>query len=140
MAKYFEFDIELLEIQPPIWRRFQLSAVSSFETLHDAIQDAFGWQRRHLYEFRHLDPSNERSRSRAPIRRIARCEQAEILDDEIVPFAEDLKLASFFAEKKDCCLYLYDFGDGWQHVVQLVPGGLDDISGVVRHPAAFNEV
>ncbi len=65
MAKYFEFDIELLEIQPPIWRRFQLSAVSSFETLHDAIQDAFGWQRRHLYEFRHLDPSNERSRLRA---------------------------------------------------------------------------
>jgi len=120
MPTYFDLEVSLLEIEPRIWRCFQLAAVSSFETLHDAIQDAFGWQRRHLYEFRHIDDGrNIRTKSVQPVRRIARCRQADILDKEIIPFADDLKVASFFAEKEDRCLYLYDFGDGWQHLVQL---------------------
>ena len=41
MPKYVELEIELLEIHPRIWRRFQLSTLSSLETLHNAIQDAF---------------------------------------------------------------------------------------------------
>ena len=36
-----------------------------------------------------------------------------------MPYADELEVASFFAEKDDRCLYLYDFGDGWQHVVHL---------------------
>ena len=120
MPKYFDFEISLLDIQPSIWRRIQLVAVSNFETLHDAIQDAFGWQRQHLYEFRHIDESGSvRTKSSQPVHRIARRKQAEILDDVVVPFADDLPLVSFFAEKKDCCLYLYDFGDNWQHSVEL---------------------
>lgn len=120
MPRYLEFEVSLLEIKPRIWRRFQLVASSSFETLHDAIQDAFAWQRKHLYEFRHAgDISSHRTKSVHPVRTIARCEEAEILDDQIVPFASDLKLTSFFAKKEDCCLYLYDFGDGWQHLVKL---------------------
>ena len=117
MPEYLEFEVELLEIQPRIWRRFQLASVSSFETLHDAIQDAFGWERKHLYEFRHFEESEPGVKPR--IRRIARCRQAEILDDEVVPFADDLLLGSFFAEKEYRCLYLYDFGDNWQHFVEL---------------------
>ena len=117
MPKYFDLEISLLEIEPRIWRRFQLAASSNFKTLHGAIQDAFGWQRKHLFEFRHLEQTNSRPKPR--VRRIARCEQAEILDDEIVPFADELKLSSFFAGNEDHCLYLYDFGDGWQHLVQL---------------------
>ena len=112
MARVFEFEVELLDIQTRIWRRFQLGAMSSFETLHQSIQQAFGWECRHLYEFRRVITSPN-------IRRIARSKQAEILDDEIVPFADDLTLDSFFAEKETSCLYLYDFGDGWQHLVQL---------------------
>ncbi len=119
MAKYFDLEISLLEIEPRIWRRFLIRSEATFMHFHDAIQDAFGWQRRHLFEFRHLDVSDEPLKSRTPIRRIARCRHAEILDDEIVPFADELQLASFFAEKGDRCLYLYDFGDGWQHTVHL---------------------
>ena len=40
-----------------------MSSVSNFGALHYAIQDAFGWQQRHLYEFRYLDQSNERIKS-----------------------------------------------------------------------------
>ena len=101
MAKYFDLEISILEIEPRIWRRFQLAAVSSFETLHDAIQDAFRWQRQHLFEFRHLDKNSEQTKLRPPVRRIAGCRQAETLDNEIVPFADELKISSFFAKIDD---------------------------------------
>lgn len=117
MPKYFDVDVSLIEIEPRIWRSFLLDGEATFKDLHEAIQDAFGWERKHLYEFRHFDESNPRVRR--PIRRIARCEQAEVLDDDIVPFAEDLQLDSFFARKEDRCLYLYDFGDYWRHLVNL---------------------
>ena len=67
MPKYFDFEVSLLEIEPRIWRRFRLAVVSSFETLHDAIQDSFGWQRRHLYEYRQLDDCNERIKQDRPL-------------------------------------------------------------------------
>lgn len=40
MAEYFDLEVSLLEIEPRIWRRFQLAAKSSFETLDDAIWDS----------------------------------------------------------------------------------------------------
>ena len=123
MPTYVDLEVSLSEIEPRIWRRFLLTAESSFEVLHDAIQDAFGWERRHLYEFRHLDANDSpRTKSARPIRRIARCRQADILDEQIVPFADELEVASFFTEKDDRCLYLYDFGDDWWHVVQASCG------------------
>ena len=115
MPTYFDLSVSLLEIEPRIWRRFQLNANSSFETLHHAIQDSFGWKRRHLYEFRYINET----KSRPSICRIARCREAEILDNEIVPFADELKIASIFAKNNDRCVYLYDFGDGWNHLVYL---------------------
>ena len=115
MARVFEFEVELLDIQPRIWRRFQLNANSSFETLHHAIQDSFGWKRRHLYEFRYINET----KSRPSICRIARCREAVILDNEVVPFADELKVASIFAKNNDRCVYFYDFGDGWNHIVHL---------------------
>ena len=51
MSKCFDLEVSLLEIEPRIWRRFLLNGVSTFEVLHSAIQDAFGWQRQHaLFE------------------------------------------------------------------------------------------
>lgn len=43
MPSILQFRIELLEIAPPIWRRIQVPADSSFWDLHVAIQDAMGW-------------------------------------------------------------------------------------------------
>jgi len=57
---YFEFEVTLEEITPAIWRRFQLSADSTFGDLHRAIQHSFGWENSHLWEFhavnRQYDP------------------------------------------------------------------------------------
>jgi len=128
MPTYFDLEVSLLEIEPPISRRFLIRDNTTFLGLHNAIQDAFGWQRKHLYEFRHCQETMPGIKT--PVRRIARCKQAEILDDEHVPFADGLKLASFFAEEEDRCLYLYDFGDGWQHLVHLE--GVEEFSELFK--------
>ena len=48
---YYEFRVHLRYIEPEIWRSFILPADASFKDLHLAIQDSFGWQQAHLYEF-----------------------------------------------------------------------------------------
>ena len=52
MANCFEFTVSLRGIKPRIWRRFQLAGDAMFYDLHDAIQDSFGWDRSHMWEFR----------------------------------------------------------------------------------------
>ena len=52
MPKYFELEIALQEVHPRVWRRLVLPASASFSQLHKAIQESFGWQDCHLWEFR----------------------------------------------------------------------------------------
>ncbi|MGH8887068.1 MAG: plasmid pRiA4b ORF-3 family protein [Egibacteraceae bacterium] len=105
MPTYYEFDIALEEVEPRIWRRLQLPADATFLDLHDAIQDACGWQNYHLFAFR--DEYGESI--------------AGIPDDEWGepdPDAAKVLVADFF-ESERRCLYEYDFGDSWVHEVEL---------------------
>lgn len=47
----FQIRIELLDIEPPIWRRIQVLDTCTFWELHTAIQCAFGWNDSHAHEF-----------------------------------------------------------------------------------------
>ena len=102
----------LQEIQPPIRRRFLIRTTSTFAQLHKAIQQSFGWQDYHLWEFR-LPSFNG-----API--------AGVPTDEDfgrpTPDARDVKLSSYFTGKNvtEWCEYLYDFGDSWCHEIKLI--------------------
>lgn len=51
-APILRLRIELLLIEPLIWRRLQLPGDYTFWDLHVAIQSAFGWSDTHLHEFR----------------------------------------------------------------------------------------
>lgn len=110
MPEYFDFEVSLCDVAPRIWRRFLIRKVSTFQDLHRAIQDACGWESYHLFEFR-SEPS-----SREDI-------VAGIPDDEYGPPAPDarkIKLAAYFAPSGNRrCFYLYDFGDCWEHEVNL---------------------
>ena len=109
MPDYFELEVSLLHAKPRIWRRFLLRKAATFFDLHKAIQDVCGWENCHLFEFRIGDWRRET---------IAGMPDEEI--DEPVPDAKNVKLAAFFESSgPDRCLYLYDFGDGWEHDVQL---------------------
>ena len=43
--------IELLEIEPKVWRRVDVPLSSTLLALHDIIQVTFGWMNSHLFEF-----------------------------------------------------------------------------------------
>jgi len=96
--------IELQHVRPVVWRTVMVADYISLGGLHHILQGAFGWQNCHLYEFR------------AGERRWARP------DPEFDPPGTVGKLLTRLtrALPSDGRLdYTYDFGDGWEHVIQL---------------------
>jgi len=114
----FIFRIELLDSIPLVWRRLSLPADCAYVHLHNAIQDAFGWQGKHLHRFEvweegHLEltfgPDDEEESS----------DYCEVENSIIDLFQENI--FEF--------LYLYDFKDNWRHRVVIedfVQAGLKD--------------
>ena len=111
MPSYYDFEVSLKHIAPRIWRRFLLHESATFEDLHDAIQDSFGWERDHLWEF-HTAGRNRQVLCNGPAE--AFYDDVDAQDDPSLALA-----AVFFAGKggRRKCLYTYDFGDHWQHEV-----------------------
>ncbi len=106
----YQFRIELVGIEPLIWRLIEVPSNYSFWDLHVAIQDSMGWLDYHLHSFRLLPP-----RKRKPI-------LIGIPDDEFenntLPGWE-VPLSHYFKEPGDEANYEYDFGDGWCHRIVL---------------------
>lgn len=112
MPRYFEFDVALQDIQPRIRRRFLIRTTSTFTHLHKAIQESFGWQDYHLWEFR-LPTFDGKPIAGIPI---------DEDFDRTTPDARHIKLSSYFTGKlvTEWCEYLYDFGDSWCHDIKLI--------------------
>jgi hypothetical protein len=99
-----QLKITLIGIRPPIWRRVQVSSSINLRRLHDVIQAAMGWTQSHLYQFEGGDvafgePDDEfgmpiRSAKSTPLRKIAPAPGAVFI-------------------------YEYDFGDSWQHRIEV---------------------
>ncbi len=109
MPRCFEFEVSLRYIQPRIWRRFLLSETATFADLHHAIQEAFGWERAHLWAFQTAGRGRRQDIAGVP------------MNDSWGPPTPDatrVKLSTHFGRKRSC-LYVYDFGDGWEHHVKL---------------------
>lgn len=119
-----QFRIELLGIEPLIWRRIQVPDTYSFWDLHVAIQSAFGWNDSHLHEYElHRIDGQVEHRFGIPV------------DDDYNDGARpDLRpgwqhrVADFLAPMHAMAIYCYDFGDNWRHelileqVLKLSPG------------------
>lgn len=106
-----QFRIELLGIDPLIWRRIQVPGDYTFWDLHVAIQSAFGWNDSHLHEFR-VETSAGVSCFGLPT------------DEDLYPAPEHRplsgwqhKVADRLDHKGQRIGYCYDFGDDWQHVI-----------------------
>jgi|GEM_PF-796226 len=104
-----ELEVVLTGIEPPIRRRIRLQGDASLADLHFAIQDAFGWENRHLFEF--TVPADPRT----PV--------GGMPDDSgfgtPTPDARGVPLADYLHKVGDQLLYVYDFGDHWEHLVIL---------------------
>jgi len=106
------FTVRLLVIEPTIWRRIEVPEHFSFWDLHVAIQDAMGWLDYHLHEYRLNDPRGGH---------LARIGIPDEEDYEDPPLRADWKvpMTRYFKRPGHRARYLYDFGDGWEHDVQL---------------------
>ncbi|HSR54414.1 MAG TPA: plasmid pRiA4b ORF-3 family protein [Acidobacteriota bacterium] len=108
----YQFRVALEKVEPEVWRRIVVPGTYSFWDLHVAIQDSMGWDDYHLHLFRIRDPeSGEMDQIGIPFDTYG--EGPEIFEGWELPIAE------YFLEPGDHALYEYDFGDGWQHHVEL---------------------
>ena len=110
VTSYFEFEVSLEGIKPRIWRRFRLRKDSTFHDLHDTIQKACGWKNCHLFDFHPVDSQE----------RLAVSPHDEPWDEnDVAPVAGAVRIDSIFHNAGDRCIYAYDYGDDWQHLVEL---------------------
>ena len=122
-----QFLIVLTGTDPLVWRRIQTPDTYTFWDLHVAIQDAMGWEDRHLHEFRLLDSRDEPTSIGIPTD----------MDDANRPFTPGWKisLAEIFESRSWHALpmlYAYDFGDDWAHV--LVHEGIEPALASLTYP------
>lgn len=109
----YQFKITLKEIRPLIWRRIIVPENYSFWDLHVAIQDAMGWTDTHLHEFLINVPGSN------SIVSIGIPDEDDIeFGEEIMPGWE-IKIKKFFSPENKIANYIYDYGDYWQHKIEL---------------------
>lgn len=106
----YQFRVELADTNPPVWRRFAVPETYTFYDLHVAIQNAMGWEDRHLHAFD--IPGKTLVRIECPFAEPEAGEKDEYYTTEV-------PLSKFLAKEGQSCKYQYDVGDGWQHTVML---------------------
>lgn len=111
-----QFKVTLKRLRPPVWRRIQVLCDASFWDLHVAIQDAMGWRDRHLHEFRIKTPV-PREVLRVGIPDDDFGAVGSMIPD-IMP-GWHVPVAGFLNLMKRKCVYVYDYGDCWEHDVML---------------------
>jgi hypothetical protein len=114
-AGTYRIRIELMHIQPAVWREVRVPANLSLGGLHQVIQAAMGWLDYHLHEFiagehRYGEPDAEWA-------------EADLSDEK------EYQISNLLRRSGDRIEYVYDFGDHWQHLVTLLavdPPGAHD--------------
>jgi Plasmid pRiA4b ORF-3-like protein len=104
--------IDLQETRPPLWRRLELSSDLFLDEVHGVIQLAFGWDDSHLHEFG-SGPGLHSLETELYL-----CPYQVDEGDTGVP-EEQVRLDEVLVNVGDKLHYLYDFGDGWHHVLKL---------------------
>jgi hypothetical protein len=111
-AETFQFKIQIQGItKPPVWRRLTVPSNYSFYDFHFIIQAVFGWTNSHLFEF-----SERGFGSEVVITEIH--DDPDSGDNEQIE-AREVKLSEVFKEENQKFVYIYDFGDSWEHTIIL---------------------
>lgn len=103
---HYVLRVELMGIQPSIWRRIHLDGRTRLDALHHILQAAMGWSDSHLHKFeirgKHYGVPDPEFTDPG----------WEVLDEK------KYRLNQLLAEG-DTCDYLYDFGDSWMHHITV---------------------
>lgn len=118
-ARLYQLRAAIRDIEPPVWRRVVVTEQSTLSDLHRVLQAAFGWWDCHLHEFEiegvryGIDDGEDWN----PPKDERRTRLGDVLRDG----------GSF--------VYLYDFGDLWQHDIEVEQLVVADPGQ--RHPACI---
>jgi hypothetical protein len=101
--KIYQIKVGLLEVNPLIWRRFLVPANVTLHRLHLVLQDVMDWQNYHLYRFKigqkeYSIPNPDNDFYELDFKNSYRA-----------------RLRNLIKEEGSIFLYVYDFGDGWEH-------------------------
>ena len=100
-------------IEPAIWRRFSIRATATFAELHRAIQDAMGWQDKHLHEFRHGKGKR--------LENVIADDDPDVVKGDNFQEESTVTLASMVGRRSVPLrlLYRYDFTEDWIHEITI---------------------
>lgn len=97
--------VTLDDVEPPVTRTLDVPADIRLDRLHAALQAAFGWADYHLWEFRTGDVG------------------WGVPDPDWPDGPLDARKTTLWQAIEDSgaetLAYLYDFGDGWEHTVEI---------------------
>jgi hypothetical protein len=99
-AVVYQLKITLSDTEPPIWRRLQVAAETTLANLHQILQVAMGWEDYHLHQFVVHGTGYGVPGSGPGLRNEKNVNLSQIAPEVGLTF-----------------VYLYDFGDNWDHIV-----------------------
>jgi hypothetical protein len=111
-----ELKITLQGSKPPIWRRIAVPSDMRLNDLHEVIQVVMGWDDDHLHQFivPNLQPRLMGRRNCERYLSDPRFELDDVEDESRV------RLSDLAPAVKSKFIYEYDFGDSWEHLVEVV--------------------
>jgi hypothetical protein len=103
----YQLKVTLLDTSPPVWRRLLIPANATLEELHLAIQGLFSWENYHMHQF----ITKDRTYYSHP----------EFGLNEHMPVKDETQtlISSILKKERDTVVYMYDFGDSWEHKIAL---------------------
>lgn len=125
---HVRLDLEAHEV----WRRLVVPLHYTFHEFHEVLQSAFHWQDSHLHEFyihektdEYVDVHPQDPRSFRDGYTATHCfvnhEEALAYPDETLEMAlEDGRKLSEFIPPTEVLVYVYDYGDHWQHEIDVI--------------------
>ena len=103
----YTFKIDLINTEPLVSRTIKVCSETTLYLMHHIIQTVMGWENRHLYEFTINNLLFADSR---------------LMDEDFgdVTDVKTILLEDVFTKTGATAIYLYDFGDGWKHELELI--------------------
>lgn len=111
--------IELLHLEPCIWRSIEVSLTTNLRSLHELIQAVMPWEDYHLYEFAIAE------------RVYGEPDPEDAVWGRKVYQAKGMQLGRLIQRGITELHYTYDFGDNWQH--RIVFGHVKDADPAIDY-------
>lgn len=104
-AWILQLKVTLQHIHPPIWRRLLVPADITLAKLHFVVNEAMGWTCSHLHSFAFEDRTFG---------------DPKLDRDGELGFEDERKVKlSALVDHGGSIAYAYDFGDGWEHEIEI---------------------